>query len=594
MAGAPQSVSEQRLRPGYDLNTAIDAKAEALARVEAAAAAMAAVGGRLRSNKILKRALTAWQRGDAPKTAQLALEATEEDANYAQAYHLLAIALEKLGYLHKALVTYERAFALDPDDSDLLLNLGLTAWNAGHFEGAERMFRLFIEKRPDHPAGYNNLGSILRDRGRLSDAIETLRAAIYRMPQEPMLWNTLATTLAEEGRAEESLVFYAEALRLKPDYARVWHNLGYSYSHLGRLGEALDAYDNALALGTHAAERIEARHSRSVCLMGLGRIPEGFSEYEVRNSPEFRASVIHYTKAPSWNGEDLAGKRILLVGEQGLGDEFMFANIVPDVARAVGPHGKLQIAVDPRLIPLFARTYPEAEVGGYSDKRTEAHHLRIFPWAQVNGEPDYYALFGTALQFFRKSPADFPRQAFLKPDPVKAAEYRARLHALGPGLYVGICWRSMVLGALRQKYYSALEAWAPILKTPGVTFVNLQYGDCARELAVAEEKLGVTIHNFADLNLKDQIDGAAALSEACDLVISAPTAAAALAGAIGRPVWFLVAGRVWPQLGAHHYPWYADTKVFMPEKFADWDSLMPRAAASLREFAMAKAPQPPL
>jgi tetratricopeptide (TPR) repeat protein len=578
-------VNAARLAPGYDLSTGMDAKAEALAHIEAAALAIATVESRLRSNKHLRRALDTWSRGDAAKTAKHALAATEADDANAKAYHVLAIALEKLGFVHKALVTYERAFSLDPDDTDLLLNLGLTAWKLGHLDGAERMFRHYIEKHPDLPAGYNNLGSVLRDRGNLEIAIDTLRAAIYRMPQEPMLWNTLATTLAEDGRAEESLVFYEEALRLKPDYARVWHNLGYSYSHLGRLDDALYAYDHALNLARLPAEKMEARHSRSICLLGLGKLEEGFKDYEIRQSPDFRASVIHYTKAPCWNGEPLAGKRILLVGEQGLGDELMFANAVPDVARAVGPDGKLQIAVDPRLIPLFQRSFPQAEVGDYDDRKLEHKYVRIFEWARKDGEPDFYAPFGTPLQFYRRRAGDFPKQPFLVPDAARKDAFRARLAELGPGPYVGICWRSMVLSAMRSKYYSAIDAWAPILKTPGVTFVNLQYGNCSDELARAAERTGVTIHNFADLNLKSDIDGAAALSAACDLVISAPTAAAALAGAIGTPVWFMVAGRVWPQLGTDEYPWYGHTKVFMPENFADWNTVIPRTAEALSQFA---------
>jgi hypothetical protein len=87
------------------------------------------------------------------------------------------------------------------------------------------------------------------------------------------------------------------------------------------------------------------------------------------------------------------------------------------------------------------------------------------------------------------------------------------------------------------------------------------------------------------LDLRNDIEGAAALSEACDLVISAPTAAAALAGALGRPVWFLCAGRVWPQLGTGHYPWYKTTRVFAPEKFGDWSEMMPRVGEALAEFA---------
>jgi len=400
-----------------------------------------------------------------------------------------------------------------------------------------------------------------------------------------MLWNTLATTLAEEGRAEESLVFYAEAARLDPKFARVQHNLGYAYLHLGRFAEARDAYALALDLVDSPYERIETLHSRSICLIALGELKDGFKEYEIRHAPEFRAHVLHFTKAPLWRGEDLKGKRVLVVGEQGLGDEFMFANTIPDIARAVGDEGKLQIAVDPRLVSLFKRSFPAAEVGDYQDGKLEQRAVRVFQWAREHGEPDFYLPMGTALQYFRTRIGDFPHQAFLKSDPEKTALFRARLSSLGPGPYVGICWRSMILGEKRAKYYSAIEAWKPILSLPGVTFVNLQYGEVAAELKLAREKLGIAIHHFEDLNLKDDIDGAAALTAACDLAISAPTAASALAGALGVETWFIVAGRGWPQLGTDHYPWYRKTRVFASQKFADWGVLMPRVREALEHFS---------
>ena len=147
------------------------------------ALSVATLKARRQSNKLLLRALKAWKRGETVPAAQLSLEATNADESNAQAYHLLAITLEKLGHLHKALVTYEKAFQLDPNDPDLVLNLGLTAWNTGNMNGAERMFRLYIETRPDSPEGYNNLASVMRDRGNIEEAIETIRGAIYRIPQ---------------------------------------------------------------------------------------------------------------------------------------------------------------------------------------------------------------------------------------------------------------------------------------------------------------------------------------------------------------------------------------------------------------------------
>jgi tetratricopeptide (TPR) repeat protein len=567
----------------------IGAQTSAIAKLEALVEERDAAVARRKSNGFVRRSVKAWRRGDIARAGQLAFEATEADETNSQAYHVLAMSLERMGHLHKALVTYERAFALDPNDPDLLLNLGLTAWNQKLIPEAENMFRLFVEACPNSPLGYNNLGTIQSDMGHSTTAIETLRAAIYQMPEEAILWNSLATVLAESGRAEESLVFYQEAIRLQPTLARPYHNIGFAYSHLGRLEDALDAYDHALALATDPTEKMEGSHSRSICLIGMGKIKEGFTEYEVRNNPRFRAYVQHVLQAPQWRGEPLEGKRLLVVGEQGLGDEFMFANVLPDLARAVGENGKLQIAVDQRLVPLFQRSYPQAEVGTYDDRKiADADHrqeIRFVPWAMAQGEPDYYVLMGSAIPFFRKRIEDFPHEAFLAPDPIRVEEYRQRLAAFGPGPYVGVCWRSMMMGAKRSKYYSALDNWTSVFSVPGVTFVNVQYGDVTAELEHARHNLGADIKTIDDLDLRNDIDGAAALSAAVDLVISAPTAAAATAASVGTEVWFLTAGRTWPQLGTNEFPWYRKTQVLSPDRFADWSGLMPKVAEQLRAFA---------
>jgi tetratricopeptide (TPR) repeat protein len=573
--------------PSLDSLTGVDAKFQALAKLEMLQEEIHAARALKKSNGFLRRGIKAWRRGDITRAGQLALAATNADETNAKAYHVLGMALERMGHVHKALVTYERAFELDPDDPELLINLGLIAWNLKQNDGAARMFSLYIEASPDSPLGYNNLGSVLCDMGKPEEAIDTLRNAIFRMPEEPILWNALATVLAEEGRAEESLVFYNESVRLDPNFARLHHNLGYAYAHLGMLEESLGAYDHGLKHAVDPAERLETEHSRAICLIGMGKLDEGFREFEKRNSPRFRAYVNHLIKAPQWRGEDLTGKRLAVVGEQGLGDEFMFATILPDLQRMVGESGKLQIAVDARLVTLFQRSYPNAEVGAYDDRTLldpdGNKPLRFVKFITDVQEPDYWVPMGSALQYLRKDIGDFPHEAFVMPDPAKVDAFRAALKAKGPGPYVGICWRSMMLAAKRAKYYSTLSMWEPILKTPGVTFVSLQYGESAADIAYAKEKFGVDIH-VMDVDLKDDLDGAAALSAAVDLVISAPTAAAANAGAVGAEVWFMTAGRTWPQLGTDEYPWYRKTHVYSPAKFGDWNALIPQVAGELAAF----------
>jgi Flp pilus assembly protein TadD len=572
-----------------DSLSGMDAKLEALDKLEALTEEIGAELKRNKSNRYVRLAVLSWRRGKIAAAGRAALKATEIDDTNAKAYHILAMYLERMGHMHKALVTYDRAFELDPEDPELLINLGLTAWNLKLCDGAAQMFKLYIAAKPDSPLGYNNLGSVMGDLGKSDEAIELMRNAIYRMPEQPILWNSLATILAECGRVEESLIFYDEAIRLDPKFARLYHNMGYAYQHLGRLSDALKAYDKALEHAVDPTEIREAKHSRSICLIGMGRLEEGFREYEIRVDERFRAYVHHVLRAPVWKGEPVEGKRLLIVGEQGLGDEFMFADVLPDIQRAVGPNGKLLIAIDPRLVTLFQRSFPAAEVGSYDDRtlldKEGNKALRFIPFAVKDGEPDYYAAMGTPLGWLRKKITDFPHKAVLVPDAARVAEYKTKLAEGGPGLKVGICWRSMMLDAKRSKYYSTLDQWAPLLKIPGVRFINLQYGDCAEELARVEKKHGVRIETMEGLDLKDDLDGAAALSAAVDLVISAPTAAAGVAAAVGTETWFLTAGRTWPQLGTDEFPWYRKTAVFTPEKFGDWNSLMPKLVEKLKTRA---------
>jgi Flp pilus assembly protein TadD len=561
--------------------TGVGAKDSFLKRAERDSAIDLGSKARRQCFRHVRKALAAFNRADYGRAALKSVDATEADPTCGQAYHLLGLSLENLGQMHKALQMYEKALALDPEDSDLYLNLGLAAWRMKMFPGAEKLFRIHCEMEPDQPMGWNNLAGVLRDQSRFDDAIEICRAAIYRMPEQPLLWNTLGTIMIELSEFDQATVFYREALRLDPDFTRAWHNLGHGLHHTGPAAEALACYDKALSLPCEPRDRIETTHSRALCLLSLGRLDEGFKAYEIRHSHAHRASVMYGVDAPIWKGEPLEGKTVLAIGEQGLGDEIMFANVLPDLAAEIGTAGKLMIAADFRLLPLLGRSLPDAACGRYVAKMHNARELRMVGWA---GKPDYVLPFGTGLAYRRPALDAFPREAFLTPDTGRAAAYREIL-AAKPGLKVGICWRSMMINAQRRKYYSTIDLWGALFATPGVTFVNLQYGDAAEEIERAHTLFGTDILTVDGLDLKNDLDGAAALSAACDLMISAPTAAAALAGAVGTEVWFLTAGEVWPQLGTDHYPWYRANRVFAPAEFGDWSELMPRVAGELAKRA---------
>jgi tetratricopeptide (TPR) repeat protein len=534
----------------------------------------------------LRKAVRHFQKGEWAPAAIAAAEAADHDAKYASAFHLLALSLDNLGQRHKAFEMYERALALDPHDPDLYLNIGTAAWSLKMYDGAEKAFRAYIEMRPDCSKGYNNLAGCLRDKGQLDDAIALCRDTLMRMPEAADLWNTLGTIMGETCDFDNAVTFYKEAMRLDPKMARAYHNLGYALNHVGPLEEAIANYTRALELCGNETDRAEILHARGFSFLAQGRLVEGWAEYEARHLPHFSQSNYFAVAAPRWAGEDLERRKLLVVAEQGLGDEIMFASLIPDLIERVGPQGKVLIACDHRLVPLFQRSFPETHVGISTHTHHNAKPVRIVAWAQGDLKPDFFTPMGSPLGMLRKSAEDFPRRAFLKPDPTRVCFWQDRLEALGPGPYVGICWRSMLQTTQRKKFFSTLEMWRPVLEKTCVKFINIQYGDAKPDIDRVREKFGVAIHTFDDLDLKMNLDDNAALCAALDLAVSAPTAAGAIAAATGTETWFLLpAPQGWTQLGTDHYPWYAKTRVLAPERFGDWPVLLNRLAREIESFA---------
>ena len=130
--------------------------------------------------------------------------------------------------------------------------------------------------------------------------------------------------------------------------------------------------------------------------------------------------------------------------------------------------------------------------------------------------------------------------AFLIPDPVRVKFWRKRLQSFGEGPFVGISWKSPVMSATRQPNYTQISDWAPVLELPSVTFINLQSTDFVDDLTKIQTELGVTVHNFDDLDHYDNLDDVAALAAALDIVVSVNTAVSAIAAGVGTSTKLVV------------------------------------------------------
>jgi Tfp pilus assembly protein PilF len=558
-------------------------QADALARLTAADPQLKSAA----AQPFIRKAVDALRANDSQAGADWAIKALEQDERNAYGWCLLAVARERAGDFASSLKAYEAALALMPDNVDIAHDIGRLAMRMGMPEIAEKFFRSFLKARPDNVDGVNNLGAALRAQGRWAETVELMRQAIQAEPRVPAYWNSLAAAVAEQGDAANAEIFFTEALRLDPGFHKARYNLGNMKAVLGDLDGALACCEAALKGVDAEDERVMMQLSRATTLIGMGRLADGWEAYEARLHPQFADTLQFLTDAPRWTpGASLSGKSLLVFGEQGLGDEVLFANMLPDVLEALGPDGRLAIAVEPRLVPLFRRSFPQAKVGAHATGQAHGRSVRAAPF--MEGEPpvDLWTPLASLCREFRRDVDAFPAKGgFLAADPARVAHWREVLKAAPAGRKVGLLWKSGSTQNARHRHFSPFDQWAPVLAQPGVAFVNLQYGDCAEELAHVRRELGVEIWTPPGIDLKQDLDDVAALCCAMDLVLGFSNATFNLAGACGAPAWLITTPGAWPRLGeADRYPWYPQARVFAPRTYGDWEGVMAEVAGALGAF----------
>ncbi len=547
---------------------------EAMAEMKAAS-----LGG------VINQAVAALQKDDFETGGRLAIQALEMDERSGFAWYLLAIARERAGDFASSVRAYDKALTLIPAHAEVANDMGRLAYRMGMRETAEKLFAHYVAAHPENPEGINNLACAVRDQGRYDEAVEILRPAIMACPEQAVLWNTLGTVLVEQGEPGASLAFFDEALRLQPVFPKARYNRATARHALADTAGALRDCKAAMAETMPSDEIQMMRLARSTMHLTQGDLARGWDDYEARRDQHF-ADVTHYlVERPAWEpASDLTGKSLLLIGEQGLGDEVLFANLLPDVIRALGPKGKLTLSVEPRLVSLFQRSFPGARVGAHATFDVDGRTVRVVPFldAAELSEIDLWAPLASMLRRYRAEVEAYPSAVgYLTADPARVAHWRDMLAAAPAGPKVGLLWKSMTAKGARHRWFSPFELWGPVLRTPGICLVNLQYGDCEAELAHAKSQ-GIDIWVPPGIDLKQDLDDVAALTCALDLTIGFSNATLNLAGACGAPVWLVTPRAAWTQLGTDRYPWYPQARVFTPTTYADWEEVMGGMAVALK------------
>ena len=514
--------------------------------------------------------LARYQQGRAVEALQLIAAALRAGPHSVDVLSNYGLVLAALGRHEEALVNFDRALALDCDHANALNNRGLTLAALGREAEALVSWGRALEIDPGHCEALRSRGNALYGLKRFDAALADYDRVLLLQPGNLDVLNNRGGALAGLGRLDEALDSYDRALKIAPDLPVLLINKGNVLADQHNFEQALSSYAQAAAT---EAMRAEAIWCQSLVRLRLGQFARGWREFEWRWQQRSWAPQRRNFSERLWLGrEPLAGRTILLHAEQGFGDTLQFVRYAKLVAGR-GPIVLLE--VQPPLKSLLsnvdgvAQTFARGELLPNFDLHCP---LMSLPLA-----------LGTTLDSI---PAEVP---YLNVPADRLARWRERL-GHKRCLRVGIAWAGSALHKNDHQRSIALEHFAALLAAPDIEFVGLQKEMAAADAAALSGRANVI--QLAD-ELGDFADTAAVMSH-LDLVVTADTSVAHLAGALGRPVWVLVpfaADFRW-LLNREDSPWYPTARLFRQPRLGDWESVIARVRDELERLAATSALSP--
>ncbi len=473
-----------------------------------------------------------------------------------------AVALHFAGHLEAAIAVFQVAIARSPKDPDLAFRFGLAYQDADRHDLAAYEFERAIRLAPGLAKAHIYRGISLNNLGRPAEALASFCDGLRLDPADARTYWYCGKSLHRLGRDSDALVAYTQSIERNATNADALNDRGYSHFCLGDYAAARADYDAALRVDPANAP---THVNLALLLLLQGDLVRGWAEYEWRWKLDAALLVPRRFDVPMWNGEVPApGMRILLHGEQGLGDTIQFCRYAPLVA-ARG--FEVVLEADPPMADLLRSAPGTAEVvtAGTTAQRIASHcPLMSLP-----------RIFATDLAGIPSAP-----RYLAAPDRTRAV-WQARL---GPPdrLRVGLAWRGNPRHLRDAQRSIPLSALAPLMGG-SAEFFSLQ-NDVRPEDAAALASLPA-IRHFKD-SIGDLAD-VAALCELMDLVIAVDTSVAHLAGALGRPVWLLlpfVPDWRW-LLGRNDSPWYPSARLYRQASPGAWAPVIERMRVDIEIFA---------
>jgi tetratricopeptide (TPR) repeat protein len=482
--------------------------------------------------------------------------AIDRNPAYIEAYLNRGVAEQQMQNYEAAIQSYNSVIDLNSDYIAAYLNRSEALFKLLRFEESIVSCDIAITLKPDFAEAYFNKGNAFQALKIYDEAIENYKIAVKLNPKYIKAIINLGMCELKLKQYETAQLNFQLALQINPDYPEAHLNLGGLFRELRLFDNARASLDNAIVVRPGYAE---AYFNKSLIDLALGNFDSGWPLYEWRWKSEETPLSPLTTSKPPFN-PNFAGRRVLIWAEQGIGDEIMFASLLNRFRHLCQ---KLLVAVDARLIELFRRSFKDIE---FYDKALSVPEDLY----------DEHLPMGGMCQYLLPSPLDLnsAAPAYLQADDSRSRDIRASLGIDSTSRLCGISWRTS-----NQKFVSRnleLKRLIAALEAPNIKFVSLQYGETQKEIDTIAADLGIQVLTYKDVDNFQDIDGLAAIINACDLVVSIDNTTVHLGGALGKPVNVLLpfdSDWRWMTEVDKSY-WYASVRLFRQGSDWDWTPLL--------------------
>lgn len=509
--------------------------------------------------RVFEDGVRSHQEGRLDEAARLYGQVLATEPGHLNALHMLGVLEHQRGRNETAAGLIRRAIAIEPASAELHYNLGTVLRAMGRVDEAIGAFQRTTELRPQWAQAQNSLGLALEEAGRLAEAVDAYRRALAGQPGLAAARINLGVALRRLGELAEAITILRQAIDLEPGRPEAHCNLSMALRDNGEVDQAILAAREAVRLRPDDAN---FHFNLAFSLLLKGEFREGWAEFEYRAGKDKRLGAGPAARLPVWEGRSLTGKRILIHAERGFGDTIQFARFVPLVARM---GGRVVLQAHAELTRLL-ETLDGVEQVVAAGNPLPGFELRC-------------PLLSLARHFVSEQSEIPNRVPYLRCDPMEAAAWRARLARDGSALRVGLVWAGSPAHQNDRSRSIPLKELSALAGVSGLKLYSLQKGPAAAQ--VREQRNGLKLTDLGG-ELGDFMSTAAVL-ENLDLLISADTSVAHLAGALGRPAWVMLPfAPDWRWLLGHtETPWYPTLRLFRQLRPGDWAGVVERIAGEL-------------